>query len=118
MRQSLLEQLSLVPAPIDHHHAHELAGMSAVLDALPQAAALIHDDLMSRGGKRIDPDKGRRGMSAEQVLRILIVKQMNRFSYAELAFHLADSQSYRTFCRIGLGSASPIHSPGKRTSSG
>jgi IS5 family transposase len=40
-------------------------------------------------------------MTAEQVLRALIVKQMNGFSYEELAFHLADSSCYRVFCRIG-----------------
>jgi IS5 family transposase len=31
-----------------------------------------------------------------------VVKQMNGFSYRELAFHLADSRSYRTFCRLGI----------------
>jgi IS5 family transposase len=40
---------------------------------------------------------GAEGMSAEQVFRALILKQMNGFSYRELRFHLADSQTYRTF---------------------
>jgi len=51
--------------------------------------------------------RARRGLSAEQVLRALIVKQLNNFSYRDLAFHLADSRSYQTFCRIGLGQAPP-----------
>jgi transposase, IS5 family len=31
----------------------------------------------------------------------LIIKQLNGFSYRELAFHLADSVTYRKFCRLG-----------------
>jgi IS5 family transposase len=41
-------------------------------------------------------------MSAEQVLRAAIVKQMFGFSYELLPFHLADSISFRAFCRIGI----------------
>jgi IS5 family transposase len=49
-------------------------------------------------------------MSSEQVLRALIVKQLNGFSYEELAFHLEDSLSYRRFCRFGLGQGAPKRS--------
>ena len=41
-------------------------------------------------------------MSAEQVLRAAIIKQMFGFSYELLPFHLADSISLRAFCRIGI----------------
>lgn len=46
-------------------------------------------------------------MSGDQVLRALVLKQINGFSYKDLAFHLADSRSYRTFCRMGLGDRTP-----------
>jgi IS5 family transposase len=46
------------------------------------------------------PRTGARGLTGEQVLRILLIKQMNDFSYDELAFHLADSATYRAFCRL------------------
>jgi IS5 family transposase len=36
-----------------------------------------------------------------------VVKQANGFSYEELAFHLADSQSYRAFCLIGFADKPP-----------
>ena len=49
-------------------------------------------------------------MSAEQVLRALLVKQLNQFSYRELAFHLADSRSYRTFCQLGIIEPTPSKS--------
>jgi IS5 family transposase len=50
---------------------------------------------------------GARGMSGDQVLRVLLLKQMNGFSYRELEFHLADSVTYRTFCRLGALEPTP-----------
>jgi IS5 family transposase len=41
-------------------------------------------------------------MSAEQVVRAAIIKQMEGYSYDDLAFHLIDSVCYRRFCRIGI----------------
>jgi transposase, IS5 family len=110
MRRIVLEQLGLVPAPIAHVHAAELRKMSAVLDALPEAAELVGADLARRGDKQIDTSKGREGMTAEQVLRAFVVKQMNGYSYEELAFHLADSSTYRSFCRFGIADKPPTKS--------
>jgi IS5 family transposase len=107
MRRIVHQQLHLVPASIAHAHARELEQMSAVLDAMPEVVRWVRDDLIRRPAKRIDPNKGREGLTAEQVLRALIVKQMNGFSYEELAFHLADSSSYRAFCRLGIGQKPP-----------
>lgn len=107
MRQMVHDQLRLTPVPIGHVHARELQAMSAVLDALPEVVKWIRDDLIRRPGKRIDPNKGRQGLTAEQVLRALVVKQMNGFSYEQLAFHLADSNSYRAFCRLGIDQEPP-----------
>lgn len=98
MRNLIQQQLSLAPATIGHVHARELAAISVHLDAIPDAAQWVCDDVL--GGKR--RDVGRIGMTGEQVLRALIVKQMNGFSYEELAFHLADSNCYRNFCRFGI----------------
>ena len=42
-------------------------------------------------------------MTAEQVLRCALIKQTHQFSYQKLAFHLIDSQSFRTFCRLPYG---------------
>ena len=41
-------------------------------------------------------------MSAEQVVRAAIIKQMESFSYEDVAFHLLDSVCYRGFYRIGI----------------
>ena len=110
MRRPFQEQLPLVPTAIEHAHARELQQMSAVLGQLLDTVELIHADLMRRAGKPIDPTKGRDGMTAEQVLRAILVKQMNGFSYEELAFHLADSSTYRAFCRFGIDERPPSKS--------
>ena len=110
MRKSLLDQLSLMPAPIAHVHAQELAAMAALLDRLPEAVALVHEDLSVRGGRRIDPTKGRDGMAAEQVLRVAVLKQHTGLSYERLAFALADSSTYRGFCRLGYEQKPPTRS--------
>jgi transposase, IS5 family len=102
MRKNLLDQLPLTPAAIDHVHAKELAVMSDLLDRMPEAVALVHEDLSWRGRRRVDPAKGRDGMAAEQVLRIGVLKQHTGASYERLAFGLADSSTYRAFCRIGF----------------
>jgi IS5 family transposase len=41
-------------------------------------------------------------MTADQVVRAAIVKQMFSFTYKELAFHIIDSNSIRRFMRIGI----------------
>jgi transposase, IS5 family len=98
MRRTLPDQLELVPAFHAHVRSRELEAMSQILDAHPEAARWVLDDLV---GGQVSSQKGRKGMSGEQVLRVLLVKQLGSFSYDELAFHLADSASYRAFCRIG-----------------
>ena len=85
--------------------------MSRILDEHPEAAKWVHDDLVGRKGRKVSARRGREGMSGEQVLRVLLVKQLGGFSYDQLAFHLADSISYRAFCRFDVGR--PI--PNKKT---
>lgn len=104
MRESIAKQLPVVPAPLQHEHARELRAMSEVLDQLPELAEQAHADLVR--GQR-DAGKGRRGMSAEQVLRLLVLKQMKQFSYDELSFELASSLCYQSFCRFGVAERIP-----------
>jgi IS5 family transposase len=92
------EQLTLRAAAVDHSRARLMEQVSRILREKPEIAALIEQDLI-RGVK--NPGTGARGMTGEQVLRALIVKQMNELSYDELAFALTDSQTYRSFCGYG-----------------
>ena len=100
MRRIILQQPSIVETTGNHQHTAELRKIDEILRSLPRIAGLVHEDLV-RGLK--DPRTGRRGnLTADQVVRVLLVKQMNGFSYEQLAFHLADSKTYRAFCGIGF----------------
>jgi IS5 family transposase len=107
MRRSVRDQLSLVPAPFGHDHVRELQAARAILDVHPEFARWVQADLLAGG---VAADRGRDGLSGEQVLRALVIKQANGFSYEGLAFHLADSQSYRAFCLIGFADKAPSKS--------
>lgn len=107
MRHASL-QLPLAAPWIDHAHAEELAAMSALLDEQPALAQLIQQDLEAGCAK--NPRTGRPGLNGEQTLRLLIVRQLTGWTYAELAFHLLDSTTYRTFCRINALTETPSKS--------
>lgn len=109
MREARQTQPSLRETWLDHDHAKELEAMSRVLDDNPKISQMVWQDLQAASGSRQVP-RGAEGLSAEQVLRILVVKQMNGFSYRELAFHLADSRSYRSFCLLGITDKTPTKS--------
>ena len=101
------DQLSLDRPPASHVHTEELAQISRILDTDPRMAELIEQDLL-RGVK--NPRTGARGLTGDQVLRVLLIKQMNGFSYEELAFHLGDSVTYRAFCCFGALEQTPARS--------
>lgn len=103
MRQFVHQQLPVVFAFVDHEHGQELALISQLIDAA-DLGLLAHADLVRDVG---NPSLGRPGLNGDQVLRAAIIKQMNGFSYEVLAFHLADSMTYRAFCRIGVADAAP-----------
>jgi transposase, IS5 family len=99
MRKTINKQGALMPPPIPHQHAKELQAIGHILDQHPQILDLVLHDL-TRHLK--NPSKGRPGLSADQVLRIFILKQMESLSYEQLAFHLHDSTTYRYFCRLSF----------------
>ena len=104
MRENHKTQPTLTEPWLDLQHAKELKVISDLLDQHPMLGALVAQDV-SRGMSRRSG-----GLTGAQVLRAMVVKQMNGFSYDELAFHLADSQTYRTFCQLGITDRSPKRS--------
>lgn len=101
-------QLPLTAPWIAHPHAAELAAMSALLDEQPALSQLIQQDLDAGCAK--NPRTGRPGLTGAQTLRILVVRQLTGWTYAEVAFHLLDSATYRTFCRINALTEAPSKS--------
>ena len=100
MRKKSKKQMPLMPETSDHPQAVELENISRILDANPTICDLAMQDLcdVSKKASR----SGARGMTADQVVRAAIVKQMLNFTYKELAFHIVDSNSLRRFMRIGI----------------
>lgn len=74
-----------------------LARISDFLDRQPQLIALVEEDLV-RGLK--DRGRGRRGLTAEQVLRSFILQRIKSWSYRELRERIADGYTLRHFTRF------------------
>jgi len=99
MRQKLTRQMSIFSVTMRHDIGKELAAFSEILDTMPKMLDLVYADLTRVARK----DTGREGMTAEQVLRCVALKQYRNLSYEELAFHLEDSKSFRAFARLEMG---------------
>ena len=98
MRETRNAQVSIFDFYAEHELGYQLRALSDLLDKHPNILPLIKKDL-------VDPDTactGANGLSVESVVRCLILKQVLQVSYEQLAFHLCDSPSYRTFARLSL----------------
>lgn len=99
MRKKNKKQMPLMGPVVDHPHGVELESISRILDRNPVINEMAFHDLTQSVE---NTESGAQGISAEQVVRAAIIKQMEECSYEELAFHLVDSFSYRRFCRLGF----------------
>ena len=100
MRKIRNQQLPLAEVTTDHPKAKEFAQISAILDSNNSIYLLARQDLGISNN-----NVGANGMTAEQVIRAAIIKQIDCYTYRELAFHLSDSRVYSHFCKIGIGKA-------------
>ena len=96
MRHKTQKTLPLFHQFPNHPISQELQKISEILEELPEILDLVLADLSD------NPRQGAGGLSAEFVLRAALIKQMFGYSYAELAFQLADSNSLRAFVRAPL----------------
>ncbi|MCX5887904.1 MAG: ISNCY family transposase [Deltaproteobacteria bacterium] len=99
MRKKKEPQLNLLNLMPRNKIAQELEAIAHLLDANQDILDLVYCDLV----KYRRQDTGRNGMTAEQVLRCAILKQYRELTYEELAFHLDDSQAFRSFARLEMG---------------
>ena len=83
-------------SPWDPKIRAELEIMNKVLKARDEILDLILKDLQGSA----DPKNGRPGMSAEQVLRVAILKQRYQVSYDLLYERLSDSINLKWFCKF------------------
>ena len=85
--------------PPIHPKVEEVEKINEILEQNHSIYDMVLQDLSPTAKKE---GNGANGMTAEQVTRAAIIKQMEGFSYEELAFHIADSRCYRSFCKIGI----------------
>ena len=74
----------------------ELKGVSKIFDRDPAILDLVSNDLCDTASS----GRSAPSLSAEQVLRVAILKSWHYLSYTDLAFHLSDSQSFFRFARL------------------
>src|ERR1700730_3726481 len=98
MRQERPSQPTIFEVFARHEIGCELKTISQWLDGQRALVSLVAGDLRRQGVR----ETGRRGLSAESVLRCALLKQQRQLSYEELAFHLEDSASFRAFARLPL----------------
>jgi IS5 family transposase len=106
VRETRVPQASIFDSYSEHEFGKQLRALSQLLDEhAPTILPIIEGDLLAQSTRQV----GRCGLSVESVFRCLLLKQIQQISYDDLAFHLSDSMSYRTFARI-TGATSPKHS--------
>jgi len=96
MREIRNAQVSIFEHYSNHEYGVRLRKLSEVLDRQPEILELVAADLIDASVSAV----GRSGLSAETVLRCMVLRQQLGFSYEQLAFHLSDSVTYRTFARL------------------
>src|SRR5215468_11041000 len=70
------------------------------LDKKPALIARVRRDLV---GDLKEPDKGRRGLTAPQVLRALVLMRVKNWDYRELRERIADGITLRAFTDFHCG---------------
>jgi IS5 family transposase len=105
MRKKHRIQRALTEAWLDLPYAKELEVIDDLLTSQPTIGELAAQDLI--GG---NPETGRPGMTGEEAIRALVLKQANQWSYSELWFQLHDSQTSRAFMGYGIADRVPSRS--------
>lgn len=96
MRETRTAQTSIFDFYSQHEFSDFLRDLSGLLDDHPEILARLEEDLLTDGAR----STGRKGLSVESIFRCMLLKQTTGVSYEMLAFHLADSHSYRSFVRL------------------
>ena len=96
MRGTRVARASIFENYSEHEFGARLKALSNILDQHTEIFSLVAIDLVDESVANV----GRIGLSAESIFRCLLLKQQLRVSYRQLAFHLSDSTTYRTYVRL------------------
>jgi len=105
MRKNHRIQRALTEPWLDLPYAKELEAIDDLLASQPTIGELAAQDLIGENSK-----SGRPGMTGEEVIRALVLKQVNQWSYTDLWFQFHDSQTSRAFMGYGIGDKIPSRS--------
>jgi IS5 family transposase len=100
MRTRTQQQLYFKPQSPEIEFSLELAETNRILEELPEYQELLDRVLEDLGVSKDSQKRGRPGMTAEQVLRSLLVKSRLQVSYRSLSRLTKDSLSVREFLKI------------------
>ena len=105
MRRKYRIQRALTESWLDLPYAKELEAIDDLLTSQPTIGKLAAQDLVVGNA-----ETGRPGMTGEEVIRALALKQINQWSYTDLWFQLHDSQTSKAFMGYGIGDEIPSRS--------
>lgn len=106
-------QLALMPVKIEFDRSDELDEIERILEALPGMRKVYQRVLADLGESSTGPG----GLTAEQVVKLGVLRKRHDMTYRELAHATSDSLSMRRFLGLTLGqvlSKSCIHENVKR----
>lgn len=98
MRETCVAQASIFENYSKHGFGTQLRALSNRLYQHPEILPMVADDLIDASVAKV----GRTGLTVENIFRCMLLKQQLRLSYEQLAFHLSDSITYRTFARLSV----------------
>jgi transposase, IS5 family len=105
VRSTILKQHDILEPIVDYALPADLAEIDAVLRAHPEWVRWAHADVTKKRG--IDASKGRDGLPANLVLRVVLLKHKLNISLRKLTPLLADSLSLREFIGLRLSDRAP-----------
>lgn len=99
MRKKRISQMSIYEILAKHEIAQELAKISAWMDDHPEILSWAEADIQRKDLKAT----GRNGLTIESILRCGFLLRYWQWTYADLAYHLLDSEVNYGFARLPRG---------------
>jgi IS5 family transposase len=108
VRPTIAQQIGLFSLPPGQQRGKVYEEINAVVAAHPEWVRWVHDDLTRKRG--VKARRGRRGMSAARVLRVVLLKHLEKTSLRRLAERLDADLDLREFLGLTLGDKAPKRS--------
>jgi len=108
VRPTIPQQIGLFSRVPRHERGKVYSQINAIVDAHPEWLEWVHADLTRH--RDVRGREGRQGMSASQVLRVVLLKHFEATSLRRLARRLPDDLAMREFVGLTIGDQVPSRS--------